>query len=158
MRLNHLDILEQCFHERLRGYDRKEVDAFLHLIADDFKSIQDDAERLRRELKKKDRLIAELRQGAKPSREELRHDEKYFMDGLKQKAAQMVNVARMQTNLHKHKAEEELNALKKDILRLTQQKESLIENIKANVRVFFTSRKQGQERSTTDNVSPDHEG
>ena len=39
MRLNHLDILEQCFRDKLRGYNKEYVDTFLHLIADDFKEM-----------------------------------------------------------------------------------------------------------------------
>ena len=50
MRLTYLDILEQCFHDKFRGYNKQEVDTFLHLVADDFKSITED-------LKDKDRQI-----------------------------------------------------------------------------------------------------
>ena len=39
MRLSYLDILEQCFHDKFRGYNKQEVDTFLHLVADDFKSM-----------------------------------------------------------------------------------------------------------------------
>lgn len=50
MRLTYLDILEQCFHDKFRGYNKQEVDTFLHLVADDFKSMAED-------IKEKDRLI-----------------------------------------------------------------------------------------------------
>jgi cell division initiation protein len=50
MRLTYLDILEQCFHDKFRGYNKQEVDTFLHLVADDFKSITED-------IKSKDRQI-----------------------------------------------------------------------------------------------------
>ncbi len=40
MRLTYLDILEQCFQDAFRGYNKQEVDTFLHLVADDFKSIE----------------------------------------------------------------------------------------------------------------------
>jgi cell division initiation protein len=42
MRLTYLDILEQCFHDKFRGYNKQEVDTFLHLVADDFKSMAED--------------------------------------------------------------------------------------------------------------------
>ena len=54
MRLSYLDILEQCFHDKFRGYNKQEVDTFLHLIADDFKSMAE-------EIKEKDLLIKKLR-------------------------------------------------------------------------------------------------
>ena len=51
MRLSYLDILEQCFHDKFRGYNKQEVDTFLHLVADDFKSMSE-------EIKEKERIIA----------------------------------------------------------------------------------------------------
>ncbi|MBT5472323.1 MAG: DivIVA domain-containing protein [Nitrospina sp.] len=50
MRLSYLDILEQCFHDKFRGYNKQEVDTFLHLVADDFKSMT-------AEIKDKEKLI-----------------------------------------------------------------------------------------------------
>ncbi len=53
MRLSYLDILEQCFHDKFRGYNKQEVDTFLRLIADDFKSMVE-------EIKDKDYEIKSL--------------------------------------------------------------------------------------------------
>ena len=39
MRLTHLDILEQCFHEKFRGYHKGEVETFLHLVAEDYQEM-----------------------------------------------------------------------------------------------------------------------
>ena len=52
MRLSYLDILEQCFHDKFRGYNKQEVDTFLHLVADDFKSMTE-------EIKEKEKLVSE---------------------------------------------------------------------------------------------------
>jgi len=58
MRLSYLDILEQCFHNKFRGYNKQEVDTFLRLIADDFKSMVE-------EIKDKDYEIKSLRSALK---------------------------------------------------------------------------------------------
>ena len=58
MRLTYLDILEQCFHDKFRGYNKQEVDTFLRLIADDFKSMVE-------EIKDKDDEIKNLRSALK---------------------------------------------------------------------------------------------
>ena len=58
MRLSYLDILEQCFHDKFRGYNKQEVDTFLRLIADDFKSMVE-------EIKDKDYEIKSLRSALK---------------------------------------------------------------------------------------------
>ncbi len=62
MRLTYLDILEQCFHDKFRGYNKQEVDTFLHLVADDFKSLTEDLKDKDRQVELKDEEIKELRQ------------------------------------------------------------------------------------------------
>ena len=60
MRLNHLDILEQCFRDKLRGYSKQEVDTFLHLVADDFKEMTEEIELLTKKLAHKEKIIKEM--------------------------------------------------------------------------------------------------
>lgn len=57
MRLSYLDILEQCFHDKFRGYNKQEVDTFLHLVADDFKSMSEEIKEKERTLTAKDNQI-----------------------------------------------------------------------------------------------------
>jgi cell division initiation protein len=64
MRLSYLDILEQCFHDKFRGYNKQEVDTFLHLVADDFKSMTE-------EIKEKEKLISEKDDEIKKTQSEL---------------------------------------------------------------------------------------
>ena len=66
MRLSYLDILEQCFHDKFRGYNKQEVDTFLHLIADDFKSMTE-------EIKEKEKLISEKDEEIKKIQDELEY-------------------------------------------------------------------------------------
>ena len=46
MRFTHLDILEQCFREKFRGYSNQEVDTFLQLVANDFKEMEEEIKRV----------------------------------------------------------------------------------------------------------------
>ena len=62
MRLTYLDILEQCFHDKFRGYNKQEVDTFLHLVADDFKSMAEDIKGKDRQTDLKNEEIRELQQ------------------------------------------------------------------------------------------------
>ena len=61
MRLTYLDILEQCFHDKFRGYNKQEVDTFLHLVADDFKSMAEDLKEKDRQINFKTEVIKELK-------------------------------------------------------------------------------------------------
>ena len=72
MRLNHLDILEQCFRDKLRGYSKQEVDTFLHLVADDFKEMTEEIELLTKKLAHKEKIIKELQE----TREKLEENKK----------------------------------------------------------------------------------
>ena len=60
MRLSYLDILEQCFHDKFRGYNKQEVDTFLHLVADDFKSMTEEIKEKEKLVSEKDKKIKEI--------------------------------------------------------------------------------------------------
>ncbi len=62
MRLTYLDILEQCFHDKFRGYNKQEVDTFLHLVADDFKSLDEELKEKNRHIELKTAQTQELQQ------------------------------------------------------------------------------------------------
>ena len=65
MRLSYLDILEQCFHDKFRGYNKQEVDTFLRLIADDFKSMVEEIKDKEDLITTKDYEIKNLRSALK---------------------------------------------------------------------------------------------
>ena len=53
MRFNHLDILEQCFRDKLFGYNKEDVDSFLHLVAEDFKEMAEELDQLKKKIDQK---------------------------------------------------------------------------------------------------------
>jgi cell division initiation protein len=131
MRLNHLDILEQCFRDKLRGYNKEDVDTFLHLIADDFKEIGEAIELLNKKLAKRDRTIAKLKQEAEAKPYAANPENLSITpDMIKEKAKRIINVAREHADQHKKKAEQELSSLRNEINKIKKEKKSLIENIK----------------------------
>jgi len=130
MRLNHLDILEQCFREKFRGYNKQEVDTFLHLVADDFKEMTEEIETLRMEIGRKNDLIEALRSGHQENPQNNNSNSQFPPQVLREKAKQIIRLAWEQAESKKQKAELELNALKKDIQKLKQEKTNLINAIK----------------------------
>lgn len=127
MRLNHLDILEQCFRDKFRGYNKQEVDTFLHLVADDFKEMSEEIEQLKKDIErlKTQNPTDSNNNGADPQ---------ITPELIKEKAKQMIRVARDQAESHKKRAQQELEVLKKDIHKLTQEKSSLLKNLKESAR------------------------
>jgi DivIVA domain-containing protein len=115
MRLTYLDILEQCFHDKFRGYNKQEVDTFLHLVADDFKSMAEDIKGKDRQTDLKNEEIRELQQS---------------QDALAQQQSQMKTSPEV---------EEELRVLRKELEernQLIQQMEAAAENQSNNNGAF----------------------
>jgi cell division initiation protein len=129
MRLNHLDILEQCFRKKFRGYNKEEVDAFMHLVSEDFKEMAEDIQQLREELEAKNKTIRELeRDGGKRLAASL------TPDAFKEKARQIIESAKHEAEQHKQNAERELNHLYQEIKKMKLEKSDLIESIKKTIR------------------------
>ena len=102
MRLTYLDILEQCFHDKFLGYNKQEVDTFLRLIADDFKSMAE-------EIKDKDSEIKNLLSALKSQPAE--KDTSIALE----KAKKIVNAAKNQAEQHRKESMKELEQLIQDI-------------------------------------------
>jgi cell division initiation protein len=145
MRLNHLDILEQCFRNKFRGYNKEDVDTFLHLIADDFKEMAEEIELLNKKLAQRDRSIAKLREetSKKPSATKT-ENLTITPDMIKEKAKRIINVAREHADRHKKKAEQELSTLKDEINQIKLKKKNLIENIKSSAQEHLAQQKSGK--------------
>ena len=130
MRLSYLDILEQCFHDKFRGYNKQEVDTFLRLIADDFKSMIE-------EIKDKDSEIKNLRSALKSQPAE--KDTSIALE----KAKKIVNAAKNQAEQHRKESMKELEQLIQDIEELKKQKSTLIKNIKSTATEHLNKIKAG---------------
>ena len=130
MRLTYLDILEQCFHDKFRGYNKQEVDTFLRLIADDFKSMAE-------EIKDKDSEIKNLLSALKSQPAE--KDTSIALE----KAKKIVNAAKNQAEQHRKESMKELEQLIQDIEELKKQKSTLIKNIKSTATEHLNKVKAG---------------
>ena len=136
MRLSYLDILEQCFHDKFRGYNKQEVDTFLRLIADDFKSMIE-------EIKDKDSEIKNLRSALKSQPAE--KDTSIALE----KAKKIVNAAKNQAEQHRKESMKELEQLIQDIEELKKQKSTLIKNIKSTATEHLNKIKAGLPNNRT---------
>ena len=130
MRLTYLDILEQCFHDKFRGYNKQEVDTFLRLIADDFKSMVE-------EIKDKDYEIKNLHSTMKSRPEEI------DTSIATEKAKKIVNAAKNQVEVLRKESIKELEQLIQDIEKLKKQKSTLMKNIKSTATEHLNKIKAG---------------
>ena len=131
MKLNYLDILEQCFRNKIFGYNKEDVDTFLHLVAEDFKELYEELELLKIEIAKKDKDIERINEEASHKQEETKTEtSKITPDIIKEKAKRIINAAREISDQHKKKAAHELSSLKKEIEKLKEEQKTLIETQK----------------------------
>ena len=137
MRLSYLDILEQCFHDKFRGYNKQEVDTFLRLIADDFKSMVEEIKDKEGLITTKDDEIKNLRSTLKSEPEEI--DTSIAME----KATKIVNAAINQAEEHRKESMKELEHLIQDIEELKKQKSTLMKNIKSTATEHLNKIKAG---------------
>ena len=137
MRLNHLDILEQCFRDKFRGYNKQEVDMFLHLVADDFKEMSEEIDGLKRKIANKNKTIKDLKSQPQTGAKNGSADPGISPEVLKEKARQVMQEVKAQADIQRKKVRQELNGLKKDIEKLTRDKSSLIQNIKKSALEHF---------------------
>jgi DivIVA domain-containing protein len=131
MRLNHLDILEQCFRDKFRGYNKEEVDTFLHLVADDFKNMTTEIEDLKIQVAEMGQVIETMKSN---SSEGPASPSGFDPEQLREKAQQIIQAAREQAEQHKSKVAQELDIIKSEVDKLRHEKSKLINNIKDSVR------------------------
>ena len=62
MNVSPLDLRQQRFHSRFRGFDRIEVTSFLAAVADDYEQALRETDRLRQDLARMEAVLAEHRQ------------------------------------------------------------------------------------------------
>ena len=145
MRLNHLDILEQCFRDKLFGYNKDDVDTFLHLIANDFKEMTEEMELLKKKIAQSNQAIEKLKEEAAQNSKEMKDEvPKITPDIIKEKAKRIINAAREHASQHKKKTEQELSILKMEIDKIKQERTNLEGVVKSNAQGHISQQKDSK--------------
>ena len=85
MKLTPLDIQQQKFEVKWRGYDRQEVETFLEMVSEDVESLWKDFNKLRDELKKCESQLADFRENERAIQQTIMTTQK-VSDDLKRNA------------------------------------------------------------------------
>jgi len=91
--LTQREIVDKDFNTKLRGYDSEEVDEFLDLIIQDYKSFQDEIDELKEEV---ERLVEELDETSKQS------DLRAQSQGTSQSTVTNFDILKRLSNLERH--------------------------------------------------------
>ncbi len=126
MKLTYLDILEQCFHDKWKGYDKKEVDTFLHLVAEDFKELNEELKQLRQQVDRQEQTIKKLEaSNGKGKGGDLNPE------ALRNKARKVIELARQEADQHLAEVDRELTRIKLEVEALRREKRRLTQTLGA---------------------------
>ena len=131
MKLTYLDILEQVFHDKWKGYDKKEVDTFLHLVAEDFKELHEELSQLRGKVERQEKKIAKLESANGNG------DAKNLSpEALRDKAKRVIQLARQEADKHLTEVDRELTRIKEEVQALRREKKELLNVAKGGRRAL----------------------
>jgi len=151
MRLNYHGILEQTFNDKLRGYNKEEVQTFLRLIANDFREMEKEIKQLQKELEKKDQQNKTYQESLERTSEKTLADLQFAPEALKEKARKFMRLAQEQATRYKKKVEKEVTFLRGEIKKLKEEKQHLTKDLRPGPQSKFDFKK-----STDGPVESDH--
>jgi cell division initiation protein len=139
MKITPLDIRQQQFTVRFRGFDAEEVDTFLEMIADEYETVIEENRKLAEEIEKRDRDIRLFVENEKRLKKEV-DSNKTVQEEVKQTAGKeaqtIIKNAELKSKEILAGSEKELEKLRKEFEELKEQKKKLLNRIKEIVDSF----------------------
>ena len=152
MKLTPLDIQQQQFAMRFRGFDVREVDLFLEQMASTFEQLQRDNETLKEEILRLRRESQGLKKREETFRRAMIHSQKVLenMKGNAEKQAELI-IAEAEIKADKivNHAQNRLNHLQEDITELRRQRVQIEVEINAVIEAHAKLPKIGQDSMRT---------
>ena len=149
MKLTYLDILEQVFHDKWKGYDKKEVDTFLHLVAEDFKELHDELSQLRGKTERQEKKIAKLESANSSGNNDAGNLDPA---ALRDKAKRVIQLARQEADKHLVEVDRELTRIKEEVQALRREKKELLSVVKGGQRALRQQQKLAGSNPTRSHV------
>jgi len=152
MKLTPLDIQQQQFAMRFRGFDVREVDLFLEQMASTFEQLQRDNETLKEEILRLRRESQGLKKREETFRRAMIHSQKVLenMKGNAEKQAELI-IAEAEIKADKiiNHAQNRLNHLQEDITELRRQRVQIEVEINAIIEAHAKLLKISQDSMRT---------
>ncbi|NOZ86886.1 MAG: DivIVA domain-containing protein [Deltaproteobacteria bacterium] len=133
MRLTPLDIQQQKFKKAFRGFDMKEVDAFLELVKRHYEELILENRKLKEEAREQSRRIEEYRERERTLKETMITAQKIVEDiksAARKEADVVVSQAEIQAEKILRGAQDRLVGVLEDIRELKRQRAQLWSNMK----------------------------
>lgn len=134
MRITPIDIQEQRFKVRFRGFDVQEVDAFLDRVAGSVQSLQEELRQVIEENRRLAETVAAGKKNEETLRKELEQARKLadsLKAGTKKSADLIIGDAEVQASRMLSRTHTRLSQLHEDIAELKRQRQQIEEQIRA---------------------------
>jgi cell division initiation protein len=121
MRISPLDILQQKFKSKIKGYDSEEVEAFLNLVAEDYKKANEEISRLTEKIEEQKKEIEELLAREKVLKEAIistRKISEQIQQNAENEATNIIKQAEMMAHSIMEQARNEVSNTKNEIDKL----------------------------------------
>ncbi len=136
MKISPIEIRQQEFQKKMRGYDPDEVQSFLEKLADDLDELQKENENLKEELDQANQQIAEFKKIEKNLQDTLlkaQDSSTKSLEASKKQTALMIKEAELKAQQIIDKARENANEIRNAVVNLREEKDLIIAKLKAIV-------------------------
>jgi cell division initiation protein len=131
-----MEIRQQEFQKKMRGYDPEEVQSFLEKLADDLDELRQENETLKLELDKVNAQVAEYKKMEKKLQDTLIKAQDLSaksLEATKKQTALMMKEAELKASQIIEKARENTNEIRNAVVNLREEKDLIIAKLKAIV-------------------------
>jgi cell division initiation protein len=161
MKVTPLEIRQQQFPLRFRGYDPQAVDTFLELVAGQVEDLMKENTRLREELTRKDQEIQQIREEEGDWKKALMVVQQTTEDMIARgkKQAQLVMAeAKRRAQQMLLAAEQQHNAIANDVQELTRRRHQIVLQLRSlleqHLKLLEAQGEEGEEKRPEDSRSP----
>lgn len=136
MKISPIEIRQQEFQKKMRGYDPDEVQSFLEKLSDDLDELQKENENLKEELEQANQQIAEYKKIEKNLQDTLlkaQDSSTKSLEASKKQTALMIKEAELKAQQIIDKARENANEIRNAVVNLREEKDLIIAKLKAIV-------------------------
>jgi cell division initiation protein len=131
-----MEIRQQEFQKKMRGYDTEDVQSFLEKLADDFDELQKENENLKSELDQVNEQLAEykkIEQNLQDTLLKAQDSSAKSLEAAKKQTALMIKEAELKASQFTEKARENTNEIRNAVVNLREEKDLIIAKLKAIV-------------------------
>lgn len=161
MKVTPLDIRQQQFPPRFRGYDPVEVEAFLELVAGEIEELLKENARLKEAFAKKDQEIQRMRQGEDEFKKALmvfQQIKEDLIERARKEAEQILAEAEVQAKQIVMDAEQRLESIRHEVQEIKHRRRQLIFQIRGileeHLKLMEAEEAEGEDREPDDAQRP----